>query len=109
MTPEVDHKIYSKEIAEKRQILLDGSPEDAPVPALCHIKLREATTAPEGTRLKAELHVHIPHEDRELCVPMPFAMSYGVVVMVGEIDGQEVTQKVQIPSGMTPEFRLEMN
>lgn len=116
MTPEVEHKIYSKEIADKRQILLDGSPEDRPVPAQCHMHVREATTAPTGTRLKLEIHVELPatidgEEERKLCIPMPFAMSYARLPMpVPDPEtGEPVMALVQVPTGMTPEFRLEMN
>jgi hypothetical protein len=62
--------------------------EQAGAPVLVQMVTREATTAPEGTRVKATLVALVQTDEETAVLPLPFAQTGG---------------------RFTPEFRLEMN
>jgi hypothetical protein len=106
--------VKAKDLAEGRTILLDTDRTlERPAPVLVEMQIREATSAPEGTRLKAMLTVDYPHTceehgDEIVKLPLPFAQATcGIEVGVGHADGEALAVVPLI--GFTPEFRLEMN
>lgn len=83
-----------KEIVEGRSILLHEG-----LPVLVNLHTRPASSAPEGTRLKAAFTVNYtdPESGEEHLLPLPVAQA----TMCGCEDRD--------PHGWTPEFRLESN
>jgi hypothetical protein len=89
-----------KKLDEERSILVLGGK-----PALIEIVTREASSAPDGTRLKASLTAKYSDDDGDHEVLLPFA--------VPVLGGMSIKTPVGVmelpPSGFTPEWRMEMN